>query len=86
MEHYEVRDAMRRVLDPALQIDFDLLKGDAAYKNVDFSPNQDVSDLIALGAILSNASNQPSMYTVVSVFMDRRVKMTDSLSVCPGRC
>jgi len=75
MEHYEIRDAMRRVLDPALQLEFELFKGDAAYKNVEFSTYQDVSDPIALGAILSNTSNQPSMYTVVSVFIDRRVKI-----------
>lgn len=78
MEHYEIRDAMRRVLDPALQIEFDLFKGDAAYKSVDFSKYRDVSDPIALGVILSNTSNQPSMYTVVSVFIDRRVKITDA--------
>jgi hypothetical protein len=78
MEHYEIRDAMRRVLDPALQLEFDLFKGDAAYKNVDFSRFQDVSDPIDLGAILSNTSNQPSMHTVVSVFIDRRVKIVSA--------
>jgi hypothetical protein len=75
MEHYEIRDAMRRVLDPALELEFMLFEGDAAYKNVEFSTYQDVSDPIALGAILSNKSNQPSMYTVVSVFIDKRVKI-----------
>jgi hypothetical protein len=75
MEHYEVRDAMRRLVDPALQLEFELFKGDAAYKNVDFSNFRDVSDPIALGAFLSNTSNQPSMYTAVSVFIDRRVKI-----------
>jgi hypothetical protein len=75
MEHYEIRDSMRRVLDPTLQLEFDLFKGEAAYKNVEFSAYRDVSDHIALGAVLSNISNQPSMYTVVSVFIDRRVKI-----------
>jgi hypothetical protein len=32
MEHYEVRDAMRRIVDPALQLKFTLFEGDAAYK------------------------------------------------------
>jgi hypothetical protein len=77
MEHYEVRDVMRRVLDPALQIEFDLFEGDAAYKNVEFSKFLDVSDPIALGVILSNTSNQPSMYTVVSILIDKRVKIAD---------
>jgi hypothetical protein len=77
MEHYEIRDAMRRSLDPALRLEFDLFKGDAAYKNVEFSRFRDVTDPIALGAILSNTSNQPSMHTVVSVFVDRRVKIVD---------
>jgi hypothetical protein len=75
MEHYEIRDAMRRTLDPALQLEFELFKGDAAYKNVEFSTYRDMSDPIALGTILTNTSNQPSMYTVVSVFIDRRVKI-----------
>ena len=75
MEHYEIRDAMRRILDPASQLEFDLFKGDAAYKNVEFSTYRDLSDPIALGAILSNTSNQPSMHTVVSVFIDRRVRI-----------
>jgi hypothetical protein len=75
MEHYEIRDAIRRILDPALQLEFQLFKGDAAYKNVEFSTFRDLSDPIALGAFLSNTSNQPSMYTVVSVFIDRRVRI-----------
>jgi hypothetical protein len=75
MEHYEVRDAMRRAVDPALQLEFDLLKGEAAYKNVEFSTYRDLSDPIALGAILTNTSNQPAMYTVVSIFIDKRVKI-----------
>ncbi|MGA7718670.1 MAG: ATP-binding protein [Bradyrhizobium sp.] len=75
MEHYEIRDAIRRTLEPALQIEFELFKGDAAYKSVEFSQFRDESDPIALGALLSNTSNQPSMYTVVSIFIDRRVKL-----------
>ena len=77
MEHYEVRDAMRRAVDPALQLEFDLLKGEAAYKNVEFSQNRDMSDPIALSTILTNTSNQPAMYTVVSIFIDKRVKIAD---------
>jgi hypothetical protein len=77
MEHYEIRDAMRRVLDPALELEFRLFEGDAAYKNVEFSTFRDVSDPIALGAILSNSSNQPSMHTVVSVFIDKRVTLVN---------
>jgi hypothetical protein len=78
MEHYEVRDSMRRPVDPALVIDFDLFHGDAAYKNVEFNEYRDQSDPIALGAVVRNNSNQPSMYTVVSIFIDRRVKIVNS--------
>jgi Putative DNA-binding domain len=46
MEHYEVRDAMRRVLDPALELEFVLFLGEAAYKSVEFSTHRDVSDPI----------------------------------------
>jgi hypothetical protein len=59
MEHYEIRDAIRRVLEPALQLEFEIFKGDAAYKNIEFSTYRDVSDPVAVGAILSNTSNQP---------------------------
>src|SRR5882762_8661236 len=54
MEHYEVRDAMRRAIDPALVLEFELFLGDAAYKNVQFTKFQDVSDPIVLGAFLKN--------------------------------
>jgi hypothetical protein len=77
MEHYEIRDSMRRVLDPALQLEFDLFTGDAAYKTVEFTAYRDVSDRIGLGALLFNTSKQPSMYTVVTVFIDRRVTIVD---------
>jgi hypothetical protein len=75
MEHYEVRDSMRRAVDPALVVGFDLLQGDAAYKTVEFNQYGDQSDPIAVGAVVRNNSNQPSMYTVVSIFIDRRVKI-----------
>jgi hypothetical protein len=77
MEHYEVRDAFRRAVDPALVIEFDLFKGDAAYKTVEFSTYRDVSDPIALGAFIRNNSNQPAMHTVISIFIDRRVKIAN---------
>jgi hypothetical protein len=77
MEHYEVRDAMRRAVDPDLEIDFELFLGDAAYKNFEFSEYQDLSDPLPLGAFIRNNSNQPAMYTVVSILIDSRVKITN---------
>jgi hypothetical protein len=77
MEHYEVRDAMRRALDPELEIDFELFLGDAAYKNFEFTEYQDLSDPLPLGAFIRNNSNQPAMYTVVSILVDSRVKITN---------
>ena len=38
MEHYEVRDAMRRSVDPDLILEFDLRVGQAAYKTVRVYP------------------------------------------------
>jgi hypothetical protein len=75
MEHYEVRDAMRRAVDPALEIEFELFLGEAAYKSFEFNHNLDQSDPLPLGAFIRNTSNQPAMYTVVSIFIDRRVKI-----------
>jgi Schlafen, AlbA_2 len=77
MEHYEVRDAFRRAVDPDLVIEFDLFKGDAAYKNVTFNEFRDVTDPIPLGGIIKNNSNQPAMYTAISILIDRRVKIAD---------
>jgi hypothetical protein len=78
MEHYEVRDAMRRAVDPSLVLDFELFQGEAAYKNVEFSQFRDVSDPIAVGAFINNLSSQPAMYSVVSILIDRRIKIVDT--------
>lgn len=77
MEHYEIRDAMRRAVDPDLFLEFDLLVGQAAYKTVEFSRFRDLSDSTPIGALIKNRSNQPSMYTFVSVFLDRRLKISN---------
>jgi hypothetical protein len=77
MEHYEVRDAMRRAVDPELEIDFELFLGDAAYKNFEFSEFRDLSDPLPMGAFIRNNSNQPAMYTVVSILIDSRVKIAN---------
>jgi predicted HTH transcriptional regulator len=75
MEHYELRDSFRRSLDPDLEVEFDDLKGEAAYKNVEFRRFRDQSDPITIGVRVKNNSNQPALYTMVSVLIDRRVKL-----------
>jgi hypothetical protein len=75
MDHYELRDFFRRSVDPDLEVEFDDLKGEAAYKSVEFGRFQDQSDPIAIGVRVRNNSNQPALYTMVSVFIDRRVKL-----------
>jgi hypothetical protein len=77
MEHYEIRDAMRRSVDPDLFLEFDLLVGRAAYKNVTFSEFRDRSDPTPIAAIIKNRSNQPAVYSFISVFLDRRLKIVD---------
>jgi Putative DNA-binding domain len=78
MEHYEVRDAIRRSVDPDLILEFDLLVGQATYKTVEFTKLRDLSDPTSIGAIIRNRSNQPALYTFISVYLDRRLKITDS--------
>jgi hypothetical protein len=75
MEHYEIRDAMRRVTVPDLTLEFDLLVQQAAYRTIDFSRFRDRSDLTPLGAVVSNNSNQPAMHTYISVYLDRSLKV-----------
>jgi hypothetical protein len=77
MEHYEVRDAIRRSVDPDLILEFDLLVGQAAYKNVEFTKLRDLSDPTPIGAMIRNRSNQPAHYTLVSVYLDRRLNITN---------
>ena len=77
MEHYEVRDAMRRMVDPDLYLEFDLLVGQAAYKTIEFNQYRDISDPTPIGAVIKNRSNQPALYTFISVFVDRRLKIAD---------
>jgi hypothetical protein len=74
MEHYEVREAMRRAVDPDLVLNFDLPKGQAAYASLDFREFSDLSDPFDIDAILINRSNQPAMYTALSVYVDQRVE------------
>jgi hypothetical protein len=78
MEHYEVRDAMRRTVDPDLVLEFDLMIGEAAYRTVEFTRFRDVSDPTPIAATIRNRSNQPAMYTFVSVFLDRRLKLANN--------
>ncbi len=77
MEHYEVRDAIRRSVDPDLILEFDLLVGEAAYKTVDFTEFRDVSDPVPIAAIIRNRSNEPALYTFLSVYLDRRLKIVN---------
>jgi hypothetical protein len=77
MEHYEVRDAMRRAVDPDLVLEFDLLRGEAAYRNIEFTRFRNESDPTPIAAIVKNNSNQPAMYTFVSIYLDRRLKIVD---------
>jgi len=77
MEHYEVRDAMRRSVDPDLILEFDLRVGQAAYKTVEFTQFRDVSDPTPIGAIIRNRSNQTALYTFISVYLDRRLKIAN---------
>jgi hypothetical protein len=75
MEHYEIRDAMRRVTSPDLTLEFDLLVKQAAYRTIEFSKFRDKSDMTPLGAVVNNNSNQPAMHTFVSVYLDRSLKV-----------
>jgi len=75
MEHYEIRDAFRRSVDPDLILEFDLLLGQAAYKTVEFTKYRDQSDATPIAATIRNRSNQPALYTYLSIYLDRRLKI-----------
>lgn len=77
MEHYEVREAFRRAVDPDLVLEFDLLVGQSAYKKIEFSQYRDLSEPTPIAAIIRNRSNQPALYTFISVYLDRRLKIVN---------
>ncbi len=77
MEHYEVRDAMRRSVDPDLVLEFDLMIGQAAYRTVEFTQFRDLSDPTPIGAVIRNKSNQPALYTFISLYLDRTLKIAN---------
>jgi len=77
MEHYEVRDSIRRSVDPDLILEFDLMVGQAAFKTIEFTQFRDLSDPTPIAAIIRNKSNQPALYTFVSVYLDRRLSITN---------
>jgi hypothetical protein len=78
MEDYEVRDLMRRAVDPALEIYFESENKIGNYYIIDFEVNNEMSKPIPILTIVRNKSNRPSMYTVISVFMYRRVTITNT--------
>jgi hypothetical protein len=71
MEHYEVRDYFRRVTSPELNVDFhfDKLSDEQIIRYA-----RDESQVPAgLTPIVSNSSNQPALYAVISLFFDARL-------------
>jgi schlafen family protein len=69
MEHYEIRDMIRRAVDPALEIEFE------SPQTLEFDRHSTMSKPVPITTIVRNKSNQPSMYTLISVFIDRRVEL-----------
>jgi hypothetical protein len=58
VEDHEVRDMLRRAVDPALEIEFESPRGNAPFQSVIFQFNKDVSEPVPIAAIVKNKSNQ----------------------------
>jgi hypothetical protein len=58
-------------------LEFDLLVGQAAYKNIEFSQYRDLSEPTPIAVVIRNRSNQPASYVFISVYLDRRLKVAD---------
>jgi hypothetical protein len=76
MEHYEIREMMLRTVDPALEIEFECSDEQAAYHTIEFDAQSDTSREVPISTIVRNKSNQPSMYSLIVVFIDKRVELT----------
>jgi len=76
MEHYEIREMMRRTVDPALEIEFESTQGQAAYQTIEFDAHAEMSKEIPIRPIVLNKSNQLTMYAAIFAFIDSRVELT----------
>jgi hypothetical protein len=65
MEHYEVRDAFRRLTTPELFVTFSFLEGNK--HDIDFPERGDTSNPFYLIAKIDNRSNQPAYHAVVDI-------------------
>jgi hypothetical protein len=72
MEHYEVREAFRRVTSPDLTIDFYFDKM-RKQQEMQFSSNYEEHAPIGLTPTISNRANTPSPYAVAIVLIDERL-------------
>lgn len=62
MADYEIRDAMRRLVDPDLRVDLKFSVDDrVSYKRLQIRPT------------VINASSQPALYVALTIFVDRRL-------------
>jgi hypothetical protein len=68
MEHYEVRDMMRRATTPELFVRLSLPGGHTA--QVDFAYREEISKPITLQSFIGNRSNQPAFHTLVEIGLD----------------
>ncbi len=65
MEHYEVRDAFRRLTTPELFVTLSFLEGNR--HTIDFSERRDTSNPFNLIAKIDNRSNQPAYHAIVDI-------------------
>jgi hypothetical protein len=65
MEHYEVRDAFRRLTTPALFVKLSFVDGER--HSLEFSERDDLSKPFNLIASMDNQSNQPASHAIVEI-------------------
>jgi hypothetical protein len=78
MEHYEVRDFFRRAVAPDLIVDFrfDRL---ATTRVLQYNRNEEQTPT-GITPLVSNASSQPALYSVITLFVDGRLTFAGPLS------
>jgi hypothetical protein len=73
MEDYQVRDALRRETTPKPYVEFSFAEGATTGYPSDRGPEGE--QLFKLYAFVSNRSNQPAFYTVVTVFISTTIRL-----------
>jgi len=75
MEDYEIRDVLRRATTPKLAVSMSLLGGDE--QAINWPNESEESTEILFKVLIRNESQEPAIYTIISIFLDDALVLKD---------